>query len=171
MTRYIHDKWCYLRGWQLTEKLNSIIKTSLLLVSVLLLFSCKEPNSQRTSSNLKTEIKDITCIKKILKKDSVLGEVRNHASKTLSLSETINNYTKGLKALDYTKCSEKFKLAMDEHIAAWLTIKLVTDKYPSIRGELHDTFARLEKSEDSTEFKSLVKQIWDTWEVVEESAK
>jgi hypothetical protein len=53
---------------------------------------------------------------------------------------------------------------------AWKMVTKVTDKYPLLRGELHDIFAELEKSKDSTEFNDLVKQVWNTWKKVEENA-
>jgi len=138
---------------------------------LLLMLGCKGPKAHHDSSDSKTEMQEITCIKQIIKEDSILGSIRNQSSEMISLSETISNYTNDLKALNFTQCPEKFKLAFDKHIEAWLAIQVITNKYPSTRGELHEIFADLEKSEDSTEFKSVVKQIWDTWNVVEKSAK
>ncbi len=146
------------------------MKLSLTLLSLLLLVACHEPNTTRNNSGSKTEREDMPCVKRILKKDSILGKVRNEASKTITVSETINNYATDLKSLDYTHCPEEFKRAFDEHVEAWLAITAVTDRYPLMRGELHDLFTQLEESEDSTEFKSYVKKIWDTWEKVEKNS-
>ncbi|PKV50933.1 hypothetical protein ATE84_3002 [Aquimarina sp. MAR_2010_214] len=39
-----------------------------------------------------------------------------------------------------------------------------------LRGELHDIFSIIEKSKDSTEFKSRLSQILETWKIVEQSS-
>jgi len=147
------------------------MKLFLILVTFLLILGCKGPKEKHNNSDLTIEIEGKNCVNQVLKRDSVFGEIRNHASENISLSETINNYTNDLKSIDYINCPEKFKSAFHAHIEAWLEIIKVSDKYPSLRGELHDIFAKLEKSEDSTEFKLLVKQIWDTWKIVEVSSK
>jgi len=92
------------------------------------------------------------------------------SAQTISLSETIINYTRDLKSLDFSNCPNDFKIAFEKHIKAWLNFKTLSDKYSSIRGELHDIFDELEKSEDSIVFKQLVGNIWDTWKLVEQSA-
>lgn len=135
------------------------------------LLGCKGPKEKLENSDSKIEIKEKNCVDRILKQDSIFGDIRNHASENISLSETIDNYANGLKSMDYIKCPEEFKSAFQAHIEAWLEMRKVSDRYPSLRGELHDVFGRIEKSEDSTEFKLLEKQIWDTWKVVEESSK
>lgn len=73
--------------------------------------------------------------------------------------------------MDYSSCPDRFITAFHKHIEAWKMITKISNKYPSLRGELHEIFAELEKGKDSTEFKSLVKQVLDTWTIVEESAK
>lgn len=111
------------------------------------------------------------CIATIIKQDSILGKVRNDASKKMSLSHTINAYAESLLALDYRNCPEAFAFAFKNHIDAWLDVKRITDKYPSLRGELHDVFDQLEQTKDSTAFKLLVKKVWDTWATVETHSK
>jgi hypothetical protein len=135
------------------------------------MLGCKDTSLNQNNSDLMPETKRTECIERIFEKDSVLGEIRNHASESKSLSLSIMNYTKELEALDYTNCPEKFVSSFQEHIEAWKMVTKVSDKYPSLRGELHDVFAELEKSKDSTEFNDLVKQVWDTWYKVEENAK
>lgn len=116
------------------------------------------------------ERESINCIKQIFEKDSIFGDIRNHASEKISLSEVINNYSKNLKSLDYSHCPDIFESAFHKHIDAWLDFRNVSDKYPLIRGELHDIFAIIEKSKDSTEFKSRLGQILETWKIVEENS-
>jgi len=115
------------------------------------------------------ERKNTNCVKQIFEQDSIFGDIRNHASEKISLSEAINNYSKNLKSLDYSHCPEEFESAFHKHIDAWLDFIKVSDKYPLLRGELHDIFAIIEKSEDSTEFKSRLNQILETWKLIEES--
>ncbi|MFD0962705.1 hypothetical protein [Pseudofulvibacter geojedonensis] len=111
------------------------------------------------------------CIEVILKKDSELGSIRNHACEKISLSTTIDNYVTSLQALDYTNCSPEFSQAFTNHQKAWLASKQITNKHPELRGEMHDLFDTINKTSDSTEFKKLVKDIWDTWADVEKAAK
>nr|WP_321235306.1 hypothetical protein [uncultured Psychroserpens sp.] len=143
-------------------------------VSLILLFTvlgCKDTKVKQNNTDATLEIKRTNCVEQIFAKDSVLGSIRNHASEKIPLSKALNNYTKALKSLDYTNCPETFTSAFHEHIEAWEKVAKISNQHPSLRGELHDIFAELEKGKDSTEFKSLVKQVWDTWGKVEESIK
>lgn len=147
------------------------MKRSYLIVSLIILFGCKETGEKRIDSEEKIISASTNCIERIFMTDSIFGAVRNRASEQISMSESISNYTNSLDSMDYTHCPATFKAAFEEHTRAWSQMKNVSDKYPSLRGELHDIFAQLEKSEDSTEFKKLLKGIMDTWKVVEETAE
>jgi uncharacterized protein YaaN involved in tellurite resistance len=143
----------------------------ILFLTVLL--SCKNTQGNDNDTKIKSEV-DINkaeCIESILNRDSEFGKIRNHSSEQISLSETIDNYTNSIKFLDYSNCPDKFKIAFHEHIEAWMNIKRVSDKYPELRGELHEIFSELEKNKDSLEFKSLEIKLFDTWKVVEEITK
>ncbi|QHI36778.1 hypothetical protein IMCC3317_21480 [Kordia antarctica] len=146
------------------------MKYLLVLVSFLVLLACKENDKKPNLSDSKIETDKISCVNEIFKRDSIFGEIRNHASEKISLSETITIYTKNIKSLDYSNCPEEFKSAFDKHIEAWLDFRKVSDKYPLLRGELHDIFTKIEKSEDSTEFKSRLGQILETWKLVDKSS-
>ncbi|NNL16138.1 MAG: hypothetical protein HKO81_05810 [Flavobacteriaceae bacterium] len=146
------------------------MKFLLVVLIISSILGCKDIGQKRVDTNLTPEENQTMCIERIFEKDSVLGEIRNHASEKVSLSQSIINYTKELESLDYSNCPEKFVSSFHEHIEAWKMVTKVTDDYPSLRGELHDIFSELEKSKDSTQFKSLVKQVWDTWNLVEENA-
>jgi hypothetical protein len=140
----------------------------LLTIFLILIISCKETGSNRINQDLNFDIESTKCIERIFAKDSVLGEIRNHASENISLSNAIKNYTRKLESMDFTNCPKTFTSSFTKHIEAWKMVTTVSDKYPSKRGELHEIFAELEKSKDSTQFNSLVKQVWDTWNVVKE---
>ena len=147
------------------------MKSVIALILFSLLFACKGNEEKPKASDLKIKTGRTDCVTEIFRKDSILGEIRNHASENISLSETIKNYSNNVLSLDYSYCPKEFKLAFQNHIKAWQKIRKVTDKHLSLRGELHNIFSELEKSEDSTEFKSHLKEIWDTWKIVEENSK
>ena len=147
------------------------MKLVLVIIVFFSLLSCKDPGPKQKKADVTTGINQTNCIERIFEKDSLLGEIRNHASENISLSRSIKNYTKELESLDYSDCPQKFVASFHDHIKAWKRVTKISDKYPLLRGELHNVFTILEKSEDSTEFKSLAKQVWDTWYRVEEEAK
>lgn len=146
-----------------------MIKPVIIFIS-LLVFGCNGHNKKNDSSASDVERKRKDCVKQIFEKDSIFGNIRNHDSEKISISEAIHNYSKNLKSLNYSNCPEKFETAFRNHIDAWIDFRKVSDKYPLLRGELHDIFAIMEKSKDSTEFKSRLDQILETWKIVEESA-
>lgn len=111
------------------------------------------------------------CVKEVFAQDDSLGSVRNHACETIPLSQTIVNYTSALKKLDFQHCPEEFEKAFKAHWIAWENMISVVDKYPDMRGEMHDLFDQIELSPDSSSFKLSLKAIWDTWAVVEKSTQ
>ncbi len=131
---------------------------------------CNGANKKEHSAASNMKQKNVNCVKHIFEKDSIFGDIRNHASEKASLSDAINNYAKNLKSLDFSNCPEDFELAFHKHIDAWLDFRNLSDKYPSLRGELHDIFSTIEKSKDSIEFKSRLNEIFETWNVVEQRA-
>ena len=88
----------------------------------------------------------------------------------MSLSQSITNYTNDLEKFEFSGCPEDFKTAFQSHITAWREMKMVTDKHPNLRGELHQIFEMLEKSQDSSQFKTYLEQILETWKSVEENS-
>ena len=129
----------------------------------LLVFACKQKDTKESEGHSKA------CIDSIFKKDDALGAIRNHDSEVMSLSETINRYTAELNKLDFTNCPNAFTTAFNDHIQAWDEMRVVTDQYPDLRGEMHDLFDRIEKGKDSVQFKLRLKAIWDTWEPIEKA--
>lgn len=152
------------------------MKKIIVLFFILLLVSCKDKNTNNTSENATAleqieEISEKECINKILDADSKLGKERNVLCETVSLSETIKTYVAGMKALDFENCPQDFTKAFNSHIEAWNAMIPVTDNYPNLRGEMHDLFKELEKSNDSIVFTKKLSSIWDTWAIVEERIK
>ncbi|PYE79678.1 hypothetical protein DFQ11_10965 [Winogradskyella epiphytica] len=128
------------------------------------LLSCNKITNNKT-------FKAKTCVEKVILRDQELGEIRNQASLKVSLSESIGTYTSHLMSLNYECCPETFQKEFKEHISAWINIKTVTDKYPELRGEMHDLFLLLENGRDAEEFKMLSKKIWQTWNSIQYNYK
>lgn len=142
----------------------------IILFLTLLLLGCNSSSKKENTSLSIMEVKSINCVKQIFEKDSIFGNIRNHDSERVSLSEAINNYSNNLKSLDFSYCPDEFKLAFQKHAEAWLDFRKISDKHPLLRGELHDIFSIIEKGKDSTEFRSSLKQILETWKLVEKSS-
>ncbi len=111
------------------------------------------------------------CITRIIAADDSLGTIRNHACETGTLSSSIKNYVSGIEKLNFINCPAGFKKAFTTHKKAWIAMLTITDKYPDIRGEMHDLFDQLEKGKDTVAFKKHMKKIWDTWAGIEKYIK
>lgn len=110
-------------------------------------------------------------MQKVIEQDSVLGSVRNNASRNISLSQTIRDYIQGINTIDMDECPASFRNAFQKHIQAWEKMISVADLYPQLRGEMHDLFNQLENEKDSMLFNQRLKAIWDTWAEVENTWK
>lgn len=139
----------------------------LLLLMILLFTSCKQEKKANTTPLITKK----ECINNILKLDDSLGKLRNIECKQVPLSQSITNYITALNNLDYTSCPKTFSNAFKQHTKAWDKMIEVTNKYATLRGEMHDLFNQIETSKDSTQFKILLKDIWDTWENIEKTTK
>ena len=134
---------------------------------LLALMAFKQPIERSEVSEVISTTGNSNCTMKVFEADAALGKLRNKQSKTRSLSETIDEYVAGMKAIDLEECPEPFKEAFRSHIVAWDQMTQVTDHYPELRGEMHELFEQLKESEHAAEFKRLYAEIWDTWEAVE----
>ena len=131
-----------------------------LLLLILITIGCAQ--SERNKAKQYT-----SCIDIILKEDSRLGNIRNHACEEISLEQTIINYTDSLLGLDFSECPKPFTGAFLNHIEAWVnTIELVTP-YDSIRGEMHELFDIIIADDTDSIFSNQVKVIWSTWDSIE----
>ena len=138
------------------------------LCGVFLCLACLACHSPANSQDQKDKIEPgQDCINKIIEADERLGAKRNHDCETLSLSETIEKYVGGMEALDFSQCPEKFSSAFKSHIEAWKSMVSVTDHFPDSRGEMHDLFNTIEKSEHAEKYKLALDKIWSTWSDVE----
>ncbi|MDT0555739.1 hypothetical protein [Patiriisocius hiemis] len=152
------------------------MKNIIVFFFILSIASCKQKSKNEVTeiNTTKEQIEEVSekkCITKILDADSKLGKERNTLCETVSLSETIKTYVAGMKALDFENCPQDFTKAFNSHIEAWDAMIPVTDNYPDLRGEMHDLFKELEKSNDSIVFNKKLASIWDTWAIVEERIK
>jgi len=126
-------------------------------------FACNNSSSE-TEKNDQTEK---ICMDNVIKQDSILAIVRNEATRSKSLSQTINEYTSGLDTVNLSSCPLEFTKAIKKHIKAWRALLTVTNKYADLRGEMHVLFEQIKRSADSSIFNEKEKLIWSTWEEVE----
>lgn len=136
------------------------------LLTSLLCLTCHAPPAD---ARLATADVSTACIERILVLDDSFGTVRNHSSESTSLSAGVRNYIRSLRELDYEGCPEAFTEAYAAHREAWEGVLPITDRHLNLRGEMHDLFARLEKSSDSILFRQRVAAIWSTWDQVEQA--
>lgn len=140
--------------------MNNLLFTTLLV----LLVAC---NSKRGEKDITVHTSSKECVEYVIANDDSLGGIRNHACEKISLSETIDDYVYSLDNLSFSNCPSAFTVAFEEHKNAWINITEVTDKYPDLRGEMHDVFDIIAIGPDSSEFNFYLAEIWATWEQVE----
>lgn len=132
--------------------------------SALLLATCKTPTPQSTPT-------PEACIQHLIALDDSLGRIRNHACETISLAQTIRNYTDGINKHDFRGCPPDFTKAFTRHLQAWNDMIPFVEKHAGLRGEMHVLFEQLEKGPDAATFIPLLRNIWDTWAAVEAAMK
>lgn len=126
-----------------------------------LLFTCSAKKNDFFTA------KQVRCVNQVIKADQKIGLIRNKECETLSLSQTIQNYTDAMSTISIDNCPDAFTTAYEAHRIAWLDMLLITDRYPNMRGEMHVLFKQLEHSEDAEGFKKKLAKIWATWAEVE----
>ena len=131
------------------------------------IISCNQSATKEQQETKGPTAAEQQCIQNVIALDDSLGTIRNHACETISLSETIEHYAAAMEKINYEDCPEEFAVAFVKHRQAWMAMTAVTDKYSDLRGEMHTLFDQIEKGKDSTLFKPLLKNIWDTWGAVE----
>jgi len=104
---------------------------------------------------------------RVISTDDSLGLIRNFQSEKTSLSVSIGQYVAEISTLDLSECPEEFRKAFTDHVLAWQEILAVTDRYGSLRGEMHDLFEMIETGKDSVVFGDKQRRIWETWAEVE----
>jgi hypothetical protein len=139
-----------------------ILKKFTIVFFIGLLFSCSATKEQGFATK-----RELRCIDRVIEADSNIGRIRNKQCETLTLSQTIFNYTQAMQEVSTQNCPDGFAKAYESHRQAWLSMIPVTDKYPTMRGEMHVLFRQLEQSEDAVVFKKRLAEIWATWAEVE----
>lgn len=135
-------------------------------------FSCIEKSNPRQLDKAQTIGEDTTyrdkqCMTRVISTDDSLGLIRNFQSEKTSLSVSIGQYVAEISTLDLSECPEEFRKAFTDHVLAWQEILAVTDRYGSLRGEMHDLFEMIETGKDSVVFGDKQRRIWETWAEVE----
>ncbi|MGH1362186.1 MAG: hypothetical protein ACRBF0_01435 [Calditrichia bacterium] len=143
-----------------------------LLVFILLICGCESKKSE-TQKETSEESSYTAAIKMVLEKDSALGAIRNNAPKDTTLAQTVRNYSKALRQIDFSKCPQEFTSAFKAHIESWEASIEFLETYPALRGELHEAFdsIRSRGEADSIALAAIEKPIWDTWKIAEDFAK
>lgn len=142
----------------------------LVMVAVGIFTSCDRSLNRFQEKQQVTEAEKKS-MDRVIAIDDSIGKIRNKECRTLSLSQTITNYTEKMKQINMEGCPKEFSKSFDQHITSWNNLLQVTDKYPQLRGEMHDLFQKLEKSQDSAVFKKLKNDVWDTWDLIEVTTK
>ena len=87
------------------------------------------------------------------------------------MSESIISYVSDINQFDFKDCPDDFKTAFHLHKNAWEDMLEVSDKYPSLRGEMHEIFDIIKEGEHGALFEKKLKAIWDTWSPIESFTK
>ena len=135
------------------------------------LLGCNNQPSNEKRAVEPTVTQGKSCIDSVMKQDSLLGEKRNTDSRQVPLSQAIRDYTVGIENINFASCPPAFTTAFQKHKEAWTAMTTVTDQYPAIRGELHELFQQLEKSNHAAEFKQHLRAVNDTWTAVEKASQ
>jgi len=146
--------------------MKNSFKISMLLLLASAIINC---TTQKQKSTPDSSINEKSCMDQVIAIDNDIGGTRNHNCEVMSLSETIKIYTAGIDKIDFKGCPSDFSKAFDDHKKAWTAMLAVTDKYPDLRGEMHDLFKILEEGKDKDSFKPLLAKIWSTWADVEKA--
>ena len=145
------------------------MKENSIIIICLIFLSCNIQGVSQ-SKNSKDKLAE-QCIEDIIARDDVLGSIRNRSCEEISLSETILNYVKEIEKMDFSYCPKYFKVAFTRHIQAWKDMIPVTDHFPTLRGEMHDLFEQIDRSDHGQAYKTVLSNIWSTWDEVEEAMK
>ncbi|MCB0544193.1 MAG: hypothetical protein H6575_05330 [Lewinellaceae bacterium] len=154
--------------------MNNLKRIALLIAFCSFLIACADSGADKqkpVQPAPATTAAAKACMDSIIAFDSRVGTIRNHACEKQSLSKTITEYTEALENADFAACPVAFKNAFLKHIQAWRNALAVTDKYPELRGEMHDLFNKIESGDDGPVFKTLVADIWATWADIEKVMK
>lgn len=149
------------------RKLSSY-RLALLIMVIVLISACKNTtpkNEEPIAVGLSIDAQN--CMEQVIATDASFGEIRNHACETISLSETIKEYTAEIETYDFQDCPEAFTVAFKKHQSAWKEMLSVTDAYPDLRGEMHELFKIMETGNHAEAFGATLQKIQDTWTEVE----
>ena len=110
-------------------------------------------------------------IRAVIEADYALGSIRNEAPRHAPIATAIEEYVKGLDALDLVRCPPDFVTALRRHRDAWFNSITFFEQHSELRGELHEVFEAIHaKGRASHEgMQDVEADIWDTWSDVEAS--
>jgi predicted enzyme related to lactoylglutathione lyase len=104
----------------------------------------------------------------VLAQDKALGSIRDRASESGPLADAAQAYVVAIDALDFSECPPEFVEAFRTHREAWQDAVPMLERFPQLRGEMHDLFDQLKQDPDTrSDMEALDKRIRDTWAEVE----
>ncbi len=111
----------------------------------------------------------MTAIYDVLSVDGELGIQRNGATETESIVSSIRTYLAGIDGTDFSACPDDFTEAFRWHRDAWEKSIVFFERFPNLRGEMHELFEtiRSEGGETQIELERIEALIWDSWAEVE----
>jgi len=135
----------------------------------LLASGCQMKRAPESRPATSQESDYVTAIHDVLSVDGELGMLRNRGTETESIVSSIRAYVAGIDGTDFSGCPEDFTEAFRWHRDAWEKSMAFFERFPSLRGEMHDVFEaiRSEGGETQTELERVEALIWDSWAEVE----
>ncbi len=79
-------------------------------------------------------------IRRVLDLDMKLGADRDIYCQQHSLAEAVKKYVLEIRAVDFSGCSDEFSAAFIRHTAAWENSIPFFERFPDLRGEMHELF-------------------------------
>ncbi len=115
-------------------------------------------------------------IRRVLNADARLGNVRNDASRSRSVSEAALAYAGALGSLDYSGTPASFRAAFLDHARAWRSFGQTLRGYPEVdifRTEMHDAIERMKATniDAAVVIDEELADVWATWEIVAQIAR
>jgi len=150
----------------LTVNMKPIANFKAVILPVIFLIACFGCNN---TANPK-QAGSASCWTRVYETDSILSIKRNEDCKRMPLAAAIGHYLDEAKKITYEDCSLSFKESFLAHLQAWEKLKPIADKYPLLRGELHEVFGLIQRTSDSALFNQYVNDIHETWKHVESKA-
>jgi hypothetical protein len=138
-------------------------------------FACRRsgpiPSDDATST--KERVAPREAIDRVLEMDALLSRQRNRLCQHQSLAAAVQAYVLGIDCLDFGPCPDRFSQAFRRHRDAWNDSIEFLRKHDSLRGEMHELFAQIERIDEAgrNDLKRHADAISATWNEVVAAAE